>query len=81
MDAVEYNHWKYRVAALTREVEFIHDTVNMASAYRSPVSSADLAKHQADLDTARYLLAEANHQVELGKSEGAEPNVAVAQPN
>lgn len=59
MDVTEYHHWKYRIEALTRQVEFIHDTVNMASAYRSPVSHEDRIQHQKDLDMANYLLAEA----------------------
>lgn len=56
-------HWKYRDLALTREVEFIHDTVNMAAAYRSPVTYEDRMTHQANLDMARYLQAEAKHHV------------------
>lgn len=71
MDVTEYHHWKYRIVALTREVEFIHDTVNMAAAYRAPVTMEDRIQHQKDLDMANYLLAEATHMVAVADAEAA----------
>lgn len=65
MDATEFWHWKYRVDALGREVQYIQDTVAMASAYRHPKTAGELETLQEKYDHALWLRAEAEHHVSV----------------